>query len=165
MSLNVDWSKIPQHLKLFKCWNEDGTPVMEANEETGAMEQKTLLHPKIERLMWLTISINRDLTGGAKAKLEFKMRLHTLQMLGLCSAMEIGTVAYEKEPETWKGAKLVAEGTPYARYTYELTSDDVEAYWGLKTNVWGREAFSKWLVRLTKLQLSREYNLPCHPRR
>lgn len=164
MSLNVDWSKIPQHLKLFKCWNEDGTPTMEANEETGAMEQKTLLHPKIEKLMWLTIVINRDLTGGDKAKVEFKMRLHSLQMMGLCSPMSVGTVAYEKEPETWKGATLVGKGQ-YARYEYNLTGADVDAYWGLETNVWGREAFSKWLVRLTKLQLYQDYNLPCHPNR
>lgn len=163
MPLNVDWSKIPQHLKSFKCWNEDGSPVMEANAETGAMEQKTLLHPKIEKLMWLTMLINRDLTGGAKAKLEFKMRLHALQTMGFCCAMEIGTVAYEKEPETWKGAKLVAKGTPYERYAYDLTSEDVEAYWGLETNVFGREAFSKWLVRLMKLHLHQEYDLPCRP--
>lgn len=164
MTLNVDWSKIPEAIKRFKCWNEDGSPVLEVNEETGATEQKMLLHPKIENLMWLTMLINRDLTGGAKAKLEFKKRLHAAQMMGAISPMCIGTVAYEKEPDTWKGATLVGKGRN-AWYEYALTSEDVEAYWGLETNVWGREAFSKWLVRLTLMRLSREYKLPCHPTR
>ena len=160
MPLNVDWSKIPEAIKRFKCWNEDGSPVMETNN--GETKQKEILHPKLENLMWLTMLVNRDLTGGAKAKLEFKKRFHAAQMLGAISPMEIGTVAYEKEPETWKGATLVGKGK-YARYQYAITSEDIEAYWGLETNVFGREAFSKWLVRLTLLKLSRDYGLPCSP--
>ena len=132
MSLNWDATSLPADRLLYKYTAKDGTQ----------QEQQC---PKLHRFIWLTMSVNRNMTGGPKAKAEFKRRFHAISLIAP-SLIEIclHESNITEHPEFWKDAK--ADGTKNKTYTYRMTEEDVEAYWGLDTNVWGREAFSKWVV-------------------
>ena len=132
MSLNWDATSLPAERLLYKFTAEDGT-------------QHEQPCPKLHRFIWLTMSLNRNMTGGPKAKAEFKRRFHAISLIAP-SLIEIRLHESNiiEHPEFWFGAN--ADGTEDKTYTYRMTEDDVDDYWGLETNVFGREAFSKWLV-------------------
>ena len=99
--------------------------------------------PKLHRFIWLTLSLNRTMTGGPKAKAEFIRRFKAMGILKPCLLEIEANVSNLVGNETyWAGHKVKHKDI----FVYTLTEDDVNRYWGLETNVHGREAYSKWLV-------------------
>ena len=132
MSLNWDATSLPADRLLYKYTAKDG-------------EQKEQQCPKLHRFIWLTMTVNRNMTGGPKAKQEFLRRFHAVSLIApTLIEITLHESNVTEHPDFWKGA--TSDGTKNKTYTYTMTEEDVEAYWGLDTNVWGREAFSKWVV-------------------
>lgn len=132
MSLNWDATKLPAERLTYRYCDSDG-------------KQQEQQCPKLHRFIWLTLSINRDMTGGEKAQAEFIKRFLSLGIIKpTLLEIEAGIGNLKGNEEYWKGHVPSRDGK---RFTYTLTVEDVKAYWGLNTNVWGRERYSKWLVR------------------
>ena len=131
MSLNWDATKLNPKLLTYSYETTEGN-----REEQGC--------PKLNRFIWLTLSINRNMTGGPKAKAEFIKRFKSLALIRpSLLTIEAGKLNLKGNEEFWKGHEETKHG-----FRYMLTVEDVETYWGLETNVWGRERYSKWLVRI-----------------
>ena len=130
MSLNWNATKLPPSLLTYQYTFEG--------------KQHEQQDPKLHRFIWLTLAINRDLTGGPKAKAEFLRRFKALCIMkpSLCQ-IEAGVSNLDGNEEYWAGHVMLTDKV----FRYTLTEDDVNRYWGLETNAFGREAYSKWLVR------------------
>lgn len=142
MSLNWDATSLPAERLVYRWTDKDG-------------QQHEQQCPKLHRFIWLTMTINRNMTGGPKAKAEFLKRFRTVRLIRpSLLTIEMGKANVDEHPEFWKGATL-KPNLKHEVYEYELTEEDVETYWGLETNVWGRERYSKWLLTLVENLMKR----------
>jgi len=103
-------------------------------------ERKSQLGVKLSRFVWMTLSIQRNLTGGVVKQKEFLKRFNYLKQIGHISKIVFTKELMESQPDYWKGATLNAQG----EYEYELTDQDVLDHWGLYTNSNYTDTWTKW---------------------
>lgn len=113
--MSLDWqaNEVPEALRTYKFTNDKG-------------ETESVMHPKMEALIWLTLKLRLNYTGNERKKAEVLKRLAYLREVDELPALWIGENTLKEHPEAWEGADK------YGRYY--LTAQDVLNYWGLWTN-------------------------------
>lgn len=103
------------------------------------------MHPKLHAFIWLTMVVGMDMTGDEKKRNEFKRRLSHLRQFrrNLGCVLHIGNAEVERNPTMWANAEDAGHGSR----SYRLSSEDVDAYWGLSTNA-SRLSPAKWNAKV-----------------
>lgn len=104
-----------------------------------------VLHPKLYAFIWLTMVVGMDMTGDETKRNEFKRRLSHLRQFrrNLGHILHIGNAEFERNPTMWTDA----EDAGHESRSYRLSSEDVDAYWGVSTNA-SRISPAKWNAKV-----------------
>lgn len=135
MSLNWNHTKVPKEHRSYMNKGRD-----------GKMEE--ILHPKMEKMIWLTMLLRMSYEGDAKKNAEVKKRLAYLREVKLLSPIYLDDEVLKRDGDLWEGAVNVKDDL----YEYYITEKDVDTYWGLWTNAFysDTKAFSKWKALVDK---------------
>ena len=104
-----------------------------------------VMHPKLHAFIWLTMVVGMDMTGDEKKRNEFKRRLSHLRQFrrNLGHILHIGNAECQRNPSMW----MNAEDAGHDSRSYRLSSEDVDAYWGVDTNA-SRISPAKWNAKV-----------------
>lgn len=131
--MSLDWlaEKLPKSIRNYTFLSDTGEPT-------------TVMHPKMEALIWLTLTLRMNYTGGINKKREVLKRVQYLRSKDKLPALWVGEKTLKEDPATWQGADKNGK--------YILTDQDVLDYWGLWTNsVYSTDnAFPKWKALIDK---------------
>jgi hypothetical protein len=133
MSLDWNHSKVPKELRTYNAVNSKG-------------EVTVVMHPKMEKLIWLTMLLRMSYTGDAKKKNEVKKRIAYLREVKLLSPLWFDDAVLARDGDLWKGANKVRDD----QYEYYISDEDVDTYWGLSTNNNYGDTFTKWKALVDK---------------
>ena len=126
------------------------------------------MNPILHRLIFLTMTLGGDLTGGEKAKADIKKRVAYITR----TSPDLTTLSFGEEAQecqVWNGDEWVSFFSyynPTARYKknangnvkelagWDVIIDDnwIDFYWGLSTNA-DRKSFTKWFNHFNKKTL------------
>jgi hypothetical protein len=131
--MSLDWlaEKLPKSIRNYTFLSDKGEPT-------------TVMHPKMEALIWLTLTLRMNYTGGVNKKREVLKRVQYLRSKGKLPALWVGQKTLKEDPATWQGADKDGK--------YILTDSDILDYWGLWTNsVYSTDnAFPQWKAQIDK---------------
>jgi len=131
--MSLDWlaTKIPKSVRNYTFLSDKGEPT-------------TVMHPKMEALIWLTLTLRMNYTGGLAKKSEVLKRVQYLRAKGKLPALWVGENTLKQDPASWQGADKDGK--------YILTDQDVLVYWGLWTNsVYSTgNTFKQWKTLIDK---------------
>jgi hypothetical protein len=104
-----------------------------------------VMHPKLHAFIWLTMVVGMDMIGDEKKRNEFKRRLSHLRQFrrNLGHILHIGNAECKRNPSMW----MNAEDAGHDSRSYRLSSEDVDAYWGVSTNA-SRLSPAKWNAKV-----------------
>lgn len=133
MSLDWNHSKVPKEHRTYKNVNSKG-------------EVTEVMHPKMEKMIWLTMLLRMSYTGDAKKKAEAKKRVSYLRQVNLLGPLWLDDAVLARDGDLWKGAVKIQDD----QYEYYISEEDVDTYWGLSTNSNYGDTFAKWKALVDK---------------
>jgi len=134
MSLNWNHSKVPKKHRIYNAVNSKGVVT-------------EVMHPKMEKMIWLTMLLRMSYTGDAKKKAEAKKRVSYLREVKLLSPLWLDDAVLARDGhDHWKGVVKIRED----QYEYYISEEDVDTYWGLSTNNNYGDTFTKWKALVDK---------------
>jgi hypothetical protein len=131
--MSLDWlaEKLPKSIRNYTFLSDTGEPT-------------TVMHPKMEALIWLTLTLRMNYTGNTTKQAEVLKRVRYLRQKDKLPALWVGEKTLKEDPATWQGADKDGR--------YIITDQDVLDYWGLWTNsVYSRgNTFLQWKALIDK---------------
>lgn len=119
-------------------WNADKVPANLRTYKWGEGEDEKQLHPKMELMIWLTLTLRMSYDGKQSAKDEVLKRVQYIrEKEPRLLTLYVSDDHQKDHPAVWQGAQ---DGK------YILTDSDILERWGLWTNAYysDTKSFNKW---------------------